>query len=73
MAQETTYVVQVPFESKGEIYLTLPSGLTDEQVMKHLNYSITMENSKIWDLACKASMWNAVKRRDESIRIECIE
>ena len=29
MNQETTYIVQVPFESKGEIYLKLPSGLSD--------------------------------------------
>tara|TARA_B100000212_G_scaffold325310_1_gene286860 strand:+ start:864 stop:1184 length:321 start_codon:yes stop_codon:yes gene_type:complete len=73
MSQETTYIIQVPFESKGEIYLKLPSGLSDEQVMKYLDYTKTMEHSKIWDLACKASMWNAVKRRDQSIKIESID
>ena len=73
MDQDTTYVVKVCFESKGEIYLQLPSGLSDEQVLNQLHYSTVMEHSKIWDLACKASMWNAVQRRDESIRIETID
>ena len=73
MTHNVTYIVQVPFDSKGEIYLELPAGLSDEEVLGYLNYSKTMESSKIWDLACKASMWNAVKRRDQSIRIENID